>query len=263
MAPPFCFTVARMGRMPANGDGTGRGGGDMRRWIRRIFLVLFVVVAIWAVFRQGLLPARWTPLPPLNLASSPMPVIVDWQLKELGSERGLCKRALGARDIIKARSIGDRPFSKGCGWRNAIRIREAGGAKIGVARVTCEVGAALALWVKYDVQPLAKKMLGQRVAAVENFGTYSCRNIIGSVWWRRRRSEHASANAIDISGFRLENGQRISLIKHWKGKSKEALFLRAVHARACRYFRVALSPDFNVAHRDHFHFDRGDLWTCQ
>ncbi|MGI9478102.1 MAG: extensin family protein, partial [Hyphomicrobiaceae bacterium] len=32
---------------------------------------------------------------------------------------------------------------------------------------------------------------------------------------------------------------------------------------ACHYFRVALSPAFNAAHRDHFHFDRGILWTCQ
>ena len=80
---------------------------------------------------------------------------------------------------------------------------------------------------------------------------------------RNRRSEHATANAIDISGFRLADGTRISVRRDWNGERKKSQFLRAVHQRACGYFRVALSPDFNRAHHDHFHFDRGFLWTCR
>ena len=94
-------------------------------------------------------------------------------------------------------------------------------------------------------------------------GVYSCRNIIGSKFWVTRRSEHAKANAVDIGAFRLKNGSTISVRKHWKGTGKKAQFLRAVHLGACRYFRVVLGPEFNRAHHDHFHFDRGPLWRCK
>lgn len=52
---------------------------------------------------------------------------------------------------------------------------------------------------------------------------------------RIMRSEHATANAIDIAGFRLENGDSISVLKDWREQSREAMFLREVHRRACRY----------------------------
>jgi hypothetical protein len=94
-------------------------------------------------------------------------------------------------------------------------------------------------------------------------GTYSCRNIIGNRKWAQLRSQHALANAVDIGGFKLENGQTISVARDWKGRNREARFLHSVHARACRYFRVAIGPDFNPAHWNHFHLDRGIFTRCQ
>jgi hypothetical protein len=79
----------------------------------------------------------------------------------------------------------------------------------------------------------------------------------------RTSSQHAAANAIDISGFTFADGRSISLLRDWKGKGRDSDFLREVHRRACRYFRVALGPDFNPAHANHFHFDRGLMWTCR
>ena len=43
----------------------------------------------------------------------------------------------------------------------------------------------------------------------------------------------------------------------------EARFLRAVHEGACDYFDVVLGPDYNRAHADHFHFDRGAYRACR
>lgn len=236
----------------------------MRRWIGRGLIVFAVLLVVALVFRQGLLPASWTPLPRLDLKQWPVPLFVDWQLAELRYDRRLCSELVAdSGGILVARQIGDRPLEKGCGWTNAVRVTSAGEASIGVGRVTCQTAAALALWVKYDVQPLARQILGQPVVALENFGTYSCRNIVGNSMWQFRRSEHATANAIDISGFRLKDGTRISVLNDWEGKGKKSLFLQSVHYAACRYFRVSLSPDFNAAHRDHFHFDRGVLYTCR
>jgi len=53
------------------------------------------------------------------------------------------------------------------------------------------------------------------------------------------------------------------VLKDWRGQTPEAEFLRLAHAGACNYFRVALGPEFNRAHRDHFHLDRGILSTCK
>jgi hypothetical protein len=237
----------------------------MRRktgWISRAFLVIVVFFGIVIVFRQGWIPARYTPLPPLNI-DRPFPLLVDWQLAELKHDAGLCRRVIEASQNIRARQRPPRPPRDGCGWTNAVRITQLGGTNIGIDAVSCEVAAALALWVTHEVQPLARQIFGSEVASITNFGTYSCRNVIGSRFWRNRRSEHAMANAIDISGFRLKNGTFISVRSDWKGDQKKSQFLRAVHQRGCRYFRVSLSPDFNRAHHDHFHFDRGFLWTCR
>jgi hypothetical protein len=77
------------------------------------------------------------------------------------------------------------------------------------------------------------------------------------------RSQHATANAIDISGFTLDGGRQISILRDWTSKGPEAAFLKEVHHRACRYFRVALGPEYNAAHKNHFHFDRGAFSRCK
>ena len=144
-----------------------------------------------------------------------------------------------------------------------MRLSTAGGVKASYDKVTCEAAVALAIWLEHDVQPVAQEMFGQRVASIQSFGSYSCRNIIGNSQWKSWRSEHATANAVDIGAFQLADGRRISVAQHWKGDGVEARFLRAVHGRACRYFRVAIGPDYNEAHRDHFHLDRGILSRCK
>ncbi|MBO0765839.1 MAG: extensin family protein, partial [Hyphomicrobiaceae bacterium] len=103
---------------------------------------------------------------------------------------------------------------------------------------------------------------GQRVTSVRSYGSYACRNIIGDPLWRYRRSEHAIANAADIAGFTLADGREISIRQHWKSEGAEGRFLHEAHARACSYFRAALGPDFNDAHHDHFHLDRGLFSRC-
>ena len=225
------------------------------------FLVVLIIACAILVMRQGWLPARYTPLPAIDLAN-PDNWFVDWRLAELRYERGLC-RSVMIEPVITASPIRDKPLQKGCGWVNAVRIKQAGGIRISVGRISCQAGAALALWLAHDVQPLAKKILQSPVRSISHLGTYSCRNIIGRKFWRKTRSQHATANAIDIASFKLKDGRRISVKRHWNGDDEKARFLHEVHARACRYFRVSLSPDFNAAHHDHFHFDRGPLSRCK
>lgn len=174
----------------------------------------------------------------------------------------MCAKTLKA-PYIEAEPISDTSFKDGCGWTNGVRLASAGGVRASFDKVTCEAAIALALWLEHDVQRLATELLGERVASIQSLGSYACRNIRGNSIWRNVRSQHAYANAIDIGGFVLKSGRVISIRRHWKGDGTEARFLRASHQRACSYFRVVLGPDYNAAHHDHFHLDRGPLSRCK
>jgi hypothetical protein len=116
---------------------------------------------------------------------------------------------------------------------------------------TCAAAAGMILWQRHVVQPAAARHFGQRVSALDHLGTTNCRRIAGG----SRMSEHATGNAYDIAAFRLADGRRVTLIGGWNGRADERAFLREVRDGACDIFGTTLSPDFNAAHRDHFHFD--------
>ncbi len=125
--------------------------------------------------------------------------------------------------------------------------------------VTCPVAAALEIWWRDSVAPAAQAILGSEVARIEHLGAFSCRRIYGGKegpW-----SEHATANAIDIAGFVLKDGRRISVLRDSKGEGKEAQFLRAVRDGACASFATVLSPEYNAAHADHLHLDQDARWS--
>lgn len=224
-------------------------------------LLLLLAISLFLVMRQGVLPPALSPLPALDL-SVPNAWLVDWRIAELKRDRALCQRVLQP-PTIAATPVRDNPIKDGCGWENAVRISKAGGASLSVGTVSCEVAAGIAMWMAHEVQPLAVEIFGARVTTVQHAGTYSCRNIRGRKVWSDVRSEHATANALDISSFTLANGRQISVLRHWSGSGPEARFLREIHARACPYFRVAIGPEFNALHRDHFHYDRGFLSRCK
>lgn len=209
----------------------------------------------------GIAPRWINPLPRLDLAVA-RPWFVDFRLAALRQDRELCAATL-TKPHIHAQPVDDKASEDGCGWKNAVRISDVAGAAMPVGALTCEMAAALALWVAHDVQPLAQRLFGSPVKRVEHLGGYACRNIIGSKVLKGFRSQHASANAIDISGFLLADGRRIRIARDWKGGDAESRFLEQTHRAACRYFRVALSPEFNAAHHDHFHFDRGPFVRCR
>jgi hypothetical protein len=225
-----------------------------------VWLALFVGGGGFAL-RQGWLPPKLSPVPALNLDYKGG-WLVDWQLAEIRRDPALCERVIRTPNI-DAKPIADLPITDGCGLRNGVRVSGAGGARMPVDKMSCEAAAAAALWLAHDVQPLAELLLGQRIASVQHMGSYSCRNIASHKLWRNIRSEHATANALDIAGFTLADGRRLTLLKHWKDDGPDGQFLRAIHARACRYFRVVLGPNYNDLHKDHFHLDRGILSTCR
>ncbi len=117
-------------------------------------------------------------------------------------------------------------------------------------------------WTRNAVAPAAYQMLGSRLAKVETFGTYACRNTIGTA--SERLSGHALANAVDVSAFVLEDGRRISIEGDWRSDNDEVRrFLDVIHASACKRFGTVLSPDYNAAHHNHLHLEDDHKSFCR
>lgn len=184
------------------------------------------------------------------------------QVKPVRGVDPVALRACIARlDRVVARYslLPDRQFSDYCSALGAVQLRDIGTQVSNLGPTTCPLAHAFTQWVQSDLQIPAMGEFGSPVAKVETFGTYSCRNIAGS----GRLSEHASANAVDVSAFVLADGRRVSVLDGWSGDPAEGRFLRAVRAAACRRFNTVLSPDYNADHRDHLHFDMGRGPFCR
>jgi hypothetical protein len=120
-----------------------------------------------------------------------------------------------------------------------------------VAKLNCRVAGALDRWIRQVVQPKAWELLDARVIRVVVAASYHCRTRSNG----SKLSEHAFANAIDISKFITAKGERISVQKHWRAGDERARFLKDIHKGACRIFGTVLGPNADVAHRTHFHLD--------
>lgn len=225
-------------------------------------LFLAVVGSLY-LLRGGYVPTRYLPFAEVDVGEPGVLLIRDWSLAALRRDRSACVQVLD-HPSVEVELIPDKELVRGCGWENAVRVSEIAGAEIKPATLSCPVAAALAMWVNLEVQPAAGEHLGQDVVGITHFGSYACRNIrSGTGLGSFRRSEHATADAIDIAGFRLRDGSTVSVLRDWKAAGERSKFLRAVHRGACRYFRVVLGPEANALHRNHFHLDRGWLWSCR
>ncbi len=76
-------------------------------------------------------------------------------------------------------------------------------------------------------------------------------------------SQHAYANAWDVTGFELTDGRVVSVEKHWHSEGPFGRFLHEARDDACNIFRVVLGPDYNAQHHDHLHVDMGRGSRCR
>lgn len=181
----------------------------------------------------------------------------------LGDEPQRC-RALLAGAAPSDEPAPPRRSTPGCGYDDGMRLagRSASYRPDGLV-TSCPVAAALQLWETRVVQPAARRHFATSVSRIDHAGSYSCRRISGRA--AADFSEHATADAIDVTGFELANGERVQVLDDWPRAGAEARFLRDVRDGACQLFTTVLSPEYNRAHRDHLHFDvatRGaGAWT--
>jgi hypothetical protein len=230
----------------------------LRRGITTLFvLALLGLLALWAwsELRRRPQDLPWTPLD----LSQPIGMSTGRKLAALTEDFAQCRADLD-RAGVRYTVLPPTNSSQQCGYADGVRFAAGGSRRIGFRPsglgTSCPVAAALAVWEWEIVQPAARRHFGSAVVAIDHFGSYSCRRLYGrdaGAW-----SEHATADAIDIAGFRLTDGTRITVVGDWTKAGKKAAFLREVRDGACRLFATTLSPDYNAAHRDHLHLDQAN-----
>jgi hypothetical protein len=223
--------------------------------------LMAVAIGFGAVAAVGLYaayaPANWNLAKPVDLTATPN-ILTEWKLELASSER--CYAALADAGLA-FRRLPDEVKGGGCILEDvAVLDRSLVSWGEGVT-LRCRILTGLALWERHSVILRAEEILGRKVVRIRHYGTYACRNINNRA--RGPRSEHALADAIDIAGFILDNGEEVSVKRHWYDKGPKGRFLRAVRRDACRRFNAVLSPDYNAEHHDHFHFDNGSAGVCR
>lgn len=231
------------------------------RFLKVLLLLALLVSGVLVGIRQGWIPLSnaWNPWAPLDVRTKPN-WLTRFKLMRLRDNPQLCEQVLSGSGLRVVKQQ-NSPADARCPLQNVVRIQ---GGNVGLSSsflASCPLAVAFALFERHGLQPAAQAVYGQPVSQIDHLGSFACRNI-----YNRKSgalSQHASANALDIAGFRLADGRRISVLKDWSGKGEDARFLRLARDGACDAFNVVLSPDYNAAHRNHFHMDAGSWWVCR
>ena len=167
-----------------------------------------------------------------------------------------------AGEGIGYRRLDDRRFENGCTALGAVQLLEIGTPVTNLGAMTCPLARQFARWVRSDVQSAATAILGSPVRRVESFGTYACRSVNSQPG--ARISQHGYANAVDVGGFLLADGRRITIQDGWNGEDRRVReFLRRIHRDGCRRFSIGLGPEADAYHYNHLHFDMGRGPYCR
>lgn len=223
-----------------------------------LFAALCVVLA-YPASRFGLFewPRAYDPLALPDLQAVPG-LLTPWQMKTVDVVPENCAITLnraGLTAVLKP----PKNVGTACTVEGAISVARFSTARIKAEDMRCALAARLYAWERHVLQPAARRILGEEIAEITHFGSFSCRTIAG----RKSMSEHATANAFDISGFRTKSGKLISVKRDWGKATAEGRLLYAARDGLCDWFNATLSPDYNADHADHFHVDMGWWQTCR
>ncbi|MET0936032.1 MAG: extensin family protein [Luteibacter sp.] len=223
-----------------------------------LFLLLAAIgVLVWTSGWRP--PDRYNPWAPLDLEAEP-DVFLRFKLARLGDSPAMCRTALSDAGAVFT-PVADHEGDGGCGWSDAVRLSSIGEARFASpVLLTCPLAASLAMFHRHALQPDAMAAFGSPVRLVEHVGSYACRN----VYHRDQAplSRHALADALDVTGWRLADGRRVTIEKGWVSPGDSA-FLHDLQRDGCRYFGAFLGPDYNAAHRTHFHLQGAGFGGCR
>jgi hypothetical protein len=185
--------------------------------------------------------------------------LAGWSEKQKSAGLAECQTRLQGLNVeyLPPQPIGS---SGGCGAPAAITVSAVAGVQINPpAALTCDMAEALHGWVSSSVAPAARQHLKKKLVKINNASDYACRRRNNSKFGKL--SEHAKANALDISTLAFADGSTTSIKGDWSGlkqlvgMSAQGKFLRQIRRDACIRFTTVLGPGSDAYHGDHFHID--------
>lgn len=222
-------------------------------------LLTGLVIIAAAVMGYRWLPSYYNPFVPLTLEDPPGK-ITQYKLRRLTPEA--CGNLLieaNQKQLIRTQSRADSAGD--CPLTNVVRVRSFGPVSLSSSFIaSCPLALSSALFVHQQARPLTKQLMGSELSRIEHLGSFACRNIYHRP--DARRSEHATADALDISAFQLANGQRVTVLRGWR-EEKTSPWLRALLSASCNYYGNGLGPDYNAAHANHFHLGMRGFGLCR
>lgn len=151
------------------------------------------------------------------------------------------------------------PIHEGqCGLQSPLAISAvaANGRSIPLSTtITTDCGMATALpdWVA-EVDSYVFAHDKARLEAINVSTNYECRNVDHAK--SGNLSFHAFADALDIMGFALSDGRKISIAPGFNGTPEQGRdILHFARDAACTHFMTVLSPDADSFHQDNMHLD--------
>jgi hypothetical protein len=140
---------------------------------------------------------------------------VNWTDVEVAAAKADCAKRLAGLTLEYEPLP---PLKEGiCGAPAPIRVKSIGNdPKVEIdppATVTCAVAASLGAWLGKTVQPAARALIGAPVVKLQNASSYVCRNRYNGT--DTLLSEHALANALDVSEFVFQSGEKVTVLASW------------------------------------------------
>ena len=221
------------------------------------------VLSIGGIVAELTLEPRHLPWHPLAIDDR-AGFSTDLKLAAIGmGPASWCERLLAGSIRLETTALQPRAGRSGCGWSSAVHVVSSSGVTLRGKppwAMRCPLAAGAHIWLT-SADHRARQILGTGLARMHHAGTYSCRRMYNRS--SGPMSQHAYANAWDVTGFELADGRVISVEKHWHAPGPLRDFLRAVRNDACNVFRVVLGPEYNEQHRDHLHVDMGGGSRCR
>lgn len=200
----------------------------------KTLLTVFIIAAVATVGYRWL-PSYYNPFTPLHL-DDPPGRITQYKLRNLTPQA--CTSLLSQanqRALIRTQPVADSGGE--CPLRNIVRVRNFGPVSLNSSFLaSCPLALSSALFISQQARPLTRSYTGSELTRIEHLGSFACRNIYHRP--DARRSEHATAEALDITAFGLANGEKVTVQNGWKA-TKTQPWLKGMLAASCSYYSTA------------------------
>jgi hypothetical protein len=233
-----------------------KAGSGLSTFVAAIVGVSFLVLGY--LHQNNIrIPPNTLPWEPIDLNATPG-WIAHWQLNRLATDGQRCRNALATTSLEFA-PLQDRKIDHACGFQDVVRVDRSPIVFAPRTTATCGLTAAL-YWYQVALQKVAQSEMHARLVRIDQLGTFACRNVNSET--AGPRSEHATANAIDVAAFHFSDGRTATVLRDYGKNSAAGRFLDVAHDGACQLFNAVLGPRYNRLHANHFHLDIGPYRIC-